>query len=401
MRPLSKPVLLRLRSPDRLTLTAISGHRDGKWRSRLGLFAIGSAIFLIVTLPGAAYGQGEPSRLVTIADEPTCGACTIRLLPRTRITVADGPGIVAEPRDIVRDSRGRLYITSGFFVGEIKVYDGNGGYLRHLTTRGAGPGEAQGVPKVWIAPGDTVHVFDNRNARHTVFSPDYRLVRDVRLPLPFFEVTGLDATSVVVAAPRAQTGAWFALHMVTSAGDIVRSFDTSPIQNEAFNEALLWRHVAKANSGGVWAAPNFGDYRVDLWTRSGTQQRTLSRSAPWFTPSGRNAALEWRPGATPPPASIAAIREDSRGRLWVMCGVAKQNWKKAYDVPRSPAFLMIDVIIEVLDPTRGVVVTRQRMPQYLKGFVDADVFGYEEDANGSPIITVWQIDVINRSGGVQ
>jgi hypothetical protein len=345
-----------------------------------------------------AVAQAQTPVASTIRDAVGCAKCEIRVAQKLKLDTDDGPGFVGVPARISRDSRGRLYLASGTFLGETKVYDANGVYLRHLTKRGSGPGEVNGGSIAQIVRGDSIYVFDSRSPRLSVFSPDYRFVRDTRVALTPFAATTLDSMNFLVAAPNTVGGVSYSLHLVDANGVIHRSFGTPSEQNKNATNLHLWRRVARSNEREVWSAPNFGDYRLERWATSGELKQVLLREAPWYTPSGPDAPAQWRPGVTPPPASILALRQDEAGRLWVLLAVARNDWKKAYEIPKAPAHMMFDGILEVIDPINRSVVARKRLGFYALGFVNEDVFSYDEDKDGRPIIAIWKVELYEPSG---
>jgi hypothetical protein len=295
---------------------------------------------------------------------------------------------------MVRDSRGRMYVASHVFRGETKVYNADGSFLRTITKRGGGPGEVSSGANLLVMEGDTVYVFDPGSFRVNVFGPEHQLVRELNVPL----LRNFDATQtggqLVVAAAKTVNGIWTTLHLVTPAGVIIRSFGTPTVQLSSNAEFLLWRYVIPNRDGkSIWAAPKFGDYHFEKWSMSGKAEQLFVRQAPWFTPAGNYAVNQWRPG-TPPPALIAAMREDSLGRLWFITGVPKGNWKSITTAnPRAGQYLTFDAWLEVIDPERAVVIARQRLAVHALGFLGGDLYAYEEDESGVPSVRIFRIEL--------
>jgi hypothetical protein len=286
-----------------------------------------------------------------------------------------------------------MYVTSHVFRGETRVYNGDGSYLRTLTKRGGGPGEVSGGANVATTSGDTVYVFDSSSFRVSVFSPEHHLIRTLNVPLLSFAATQM-GDHLAVAAPKAVNGNSTTLHVMTTAGVVVRSFGM-PVGQVTNAEFQLWRHVAASGDGkSLWAAPKFDDYRLEHWSSSGKLEKLIVRLAQWFTPAGADAVSQWKPGSTPPPALIAAIREDSLGRLWVITGVAKANWQRITSAnPRAAQHLIFDSWLEVIDPERAAVIARQRLPVHALGFLGADLYTYEEDESGVPIVRILKVEL--------
>jgi hypothetical protein len=156
----------------------------------------------------------------------------------------------------------------------------------------------------------------------------------------------------------------------------------------------LWRQIVVTRQRTIWAVPNFSNYEIEEWSDDGRLIRTLTRDAPWYAPSGPEAQLRWISGVTTPPAAIPAVHVDAEGRLWILSLVAKDDWKRAYerrDVQSPPGYLKFDTVIEVIDPGRGRVLARRRLPILATGFVGPDLFSYAESETGVPTITIWTV----------
>jgi hypothetical protein len=351
-----------------------------------------SVAFTIVlsVAPHVVKSQTAPAR--EIRDQPTCASCDFRITPLVRIDAQEGPGIIAIANTMARDSRGRLYVTSYVFRGETKVYNPDGSYLRTLTKPGGGPGEISQGAIVQVLPGDTVYVFDSGSFRVSVFSPQHTLVRTIQVALETGAAIPVGGARMVVAAPKSVSGNYTTLHLVSSAGEVMRSFGTPSDQSLIKGDFLFWREItASRDWNGVWAASKFGNYRFERYDLSGALERQFVRTAPWFTP--RADLTHWRPGVTAPPAVIAALHEDSLGRLWIITGVAKADWKRFETPDGQNQHLKFDAWLEVIDPERAVVIARQKLPVHALGFLGDDIYSYEEDEAGAPAIRIWKIEL--------
>ena len=85
------------------------------------------------------------------------------------------------PYSVTVDARGRVYVLDTGADG-IKVFDGNGDYLRELGREGEGPGEFQD-PRSVTAVGDRVIVGDSGNARWSHFDLEGNHVEDHAYPV--------------------------------------------------------------------------------------------------------------------------------------------------------------------------------------------------------------------------
>jgi hypothetical protein len=67
---------------------------------------------------------------------------------------------------------------------EIRLFDGEGRHLRSMGRAGAGPGEFEGLGRIFLLPDDSIAAWDANAQRLTVFAPDGRVGRVETLPLP-------------------------------------------------------------------------------------------------------------------------------------------------------------------------------------------------------------------------
>ncbi|HEX8695324.1 MAG TPA: hypothetical protein VF746_23130 [Longimicrobium sp.] len=106
--------------------------------------------------------------------------------PSVVIGVEDGPPeyLLDNVKAAVRLSGGRIAVANGG-TGEIRIYAAAGEHAATLGRRGSGPGEFEGLDRLWAAGGDTLIAYDAIQRRFTVFAPDGRVA--ATLPLPVVE----------------------------------------------------------------------------------------------------------------------------------------------------------------------------------------------------------------------
>jgi hypothetical protein len=91
-------------------------------------------------------------------------------------TIAPGegdPGELNEPRDLVVDSHGNIYVAD-YQPTVIKVYDSSGKFLRTIGRQGSGPGEFQVAALLMV--NDTLVVHDSRQTRTSTFTTDGKFI---------------------------------------------------------------------------------------------------------------------------------------------------------------------------------------------------------------------------------
>lgn len=166
----------------------------------------------------------------------------------------------------------------------------------------------------------------------------------------------------------------YALHTLVLGDTLVSSFDryTGRVLSSS-ESSKMWRRVWPQDENRIWSA-HVAEYKVDRWSLSGgrlTLAESFVRNPSWFkVRSGPVPAAR----VTSPPSSIRGIVADSAGLLWVVIRVADQNWRP-FEVPEDPDGMggtyygfnrhlrktVYDTIVEVIDPTRAVVIARRRL----------------------------------------
>jgi len=298
---------------------------------------------------------------------------------------------------VVRDSQGRHYLLYGYAT-QIKVFDAKGLYLRALGRKGAGPGEFEGVSGVHVDAGDSLHVLDWGTSRHTVFGPDFRLIRSNPIGLqPQMSWLMLpDGRTVVNLTIRSPEKLGLPLHLLDADGTLLRSFgsDSKGAYRPDF-PGMGERALAPHRGTLVWAAHQSA-YAIDLVdVNSGEIVKRLIREASWLPASAPQRTSMRPPAEIPPPSTLAAIHEDAEGLLWVLISVADSRWKSAVQA-RDARHLTItdpvrytDHIIDVIDPARGRVVASVRFDERPPWFVSR---GYAAQfASGARDVPVFDV----------
>jgi hypothetical protein len=343
-----------------------------------------SAIMLLT--PRSAFSSQAP---VSISSAVTCATCTVSVAKVVTLGRPDDPVTPAPAGGIVRDRQGRFY-TPVFTGDAIVVYGPDGAYMRTLGRRGQGPGEYQEITSITMDARGQIYVFDHTR-RITVLDTALRVVRTVVPEIlngrPLLMSDGTFVESGGAPGPG-RTGV--PLHLLSSDGRWLRSFGgEAGVVTPVYGIALV-RQLAAARSGGVWSA-RLDRYEMEEWDLAGKRRRALRRRADWFYPTPGEET--WARGALFP--QLAGIREDERGRLWTIARVPTRPTRpQATSEGSGPARLdaSYQTVLEILDPTRGVVVARTRVPGGLRGFVMTDhAYRVVEDNDGNLSLEVFQV----------
>lgn len=366
--------------------------------TRTGLLA---ALF---ALTPPLVGQGWAQQQTVISGAPSCRRCEIRLTELLRLGDREGPGIIEhELVSAARDSRGRYYL-HGPYATEIKVYGPDGAYLTTIGRVGSGPGEFRGISFIAIGAGDTIHVLDWSNMTWTVLSPEYGLVRSVRLefnPDPNGVVLP-SGDLVLVKGIASPERAGLPVHLVTRDGRNSRSFGSETRVHRPDIPYVDGRAIAVGTDGNIWLGYR-NQYRLELWSPDGRVLRTITRDVGWFPSWFRPMSREelCPRGEGEPRPLLSKIHQDENGLLWVATAVADRNWREAVTgvadchVRIEDWQSYLDTMIEVLEPRSGEVLAALRWPYPIAEFLGDGLMGAVVlDDIGEPSFVVWKLELI-------
>ncbi len=149
-----------------------------------------SAGVTIVSNP--EVGLWSPGKAWTLTEELRIG--TVEGSPEYQF--GDLGGVVA-------DSHGRIYALD-VMAQEVKVFSPEGTFLHLVGGAGGGPGELRGAVALFMGPGDTLLVQDNRAYRINRYSPDGSSAGGYRIPLTERHPQAFRATESGVIAEQFQ-----------------------------------------------------------------------------------------------------------------------------------------------------------------------------------------------------
>jgi hypothetical protein len=363
-------------------------------------------VAMVLTL-GPVEGRAQ----VVIPDEVLCSDCGIETELLVRLGSDDStaedllPGV---PRTVVRDAEGRYWLV--YTMHAPMVFDSTGAFLATVGRLGEGPGELQ-YPHSATPAGDSVVVFDGAG-RGVVFGSDLAPTRTLRLGTVVHRAAALEWPGRVLidGAIATPDRAGLPLHLVD-----MSETDTRILRSMTLDRGEL-RPGAPPNPALSFAPPAMGSvwgvdrlrYRLSRWDSQGVAHDILLREPDWFP--GVSSGL---PGGedSPPTPLVQAITEDSSGRLWVFSRVASPSWRDAWrtvvqehgPLPERgevsshilpPPHALYETIVEVIDPTRRAVLTRDRSDHFVVTTVDEDVVAYSETDQGAIILEVLRFRVV-------
>jgi len=305
---------------------------------------------------------------VIINPEISCERCSIAI--ETVLTI-DGSLLNGPVTAIARDSAGSFFLRDGG-DGLLKVYNGEGQFLRQIGRRGGGPGEYERVRNILVAPDGTIEVLDQALARRSRFTAAGEFLGST----PFTAVggnTGVLGMSAVLLADRrivvnalaaTQTDTGAVLQVVDRNGETTPLGESSPIEPMMWwrQERLLWPRP----EGGLLVAQPYR-FSIDVYAADLRKGWSMSRATEW-TPL-QDPEEEPSDGMynRPPTPFLRAIWEEPIGSLWLLMFVPSKSWaagpaqgelgarERNQAAERGPRY---DQIIEVVDLEHRQVLAR-------------------------------------------
>lgn len=354
-----------------------------------------------VAVAAEAAAQSSPARLVAL--DSAVGQ--IREAPALTLRPVDrGPSLAKLPNSIAMDSRGRVYLALAD-AGELPaVYDRDGKFIGLIGRKGSGPGEFRSANWISVDDSDTLFVLDRANGRLSVFDPAYRFVRSAPIPVGAHALVALPGLLVVNAAVPDVDRIGFPLHAFDRVGNVVEFLELDRPTVLPHQEDPLLRALAPSGSGHLWSATMFGPHRLERVDSRGRVVRVLELSGRWLP--RRNLFRPSLPRGQPY-SSVAAIREDAVGRLWVVLRVPDPRWRSGLQWPRdspdrersgTPVVVdyhrVFDCIVAVIDPATAKVLATRRSDRYCEAMPAAGLLAtVREDGDGAQLIEIARLTI--------
>ena len=301
--------------------------------------------------------------LQVIDGSASCPDCEIEFQPIAVLGGEDDPGSVwgraaGDGCMVAQLSTGEFLLGGVAGGGDIFVYDVEGRFRRTMSRQGQGPGEVQGVVRIWVGPGDTLFVADDGNNRLQVLTSHGQYARSFPMPAPYRRFARLGAGDFVFGRSVTSPGDdMFAL--IDAVGREVESFSPTMVA-----EPDLERGLASPRPGTdatFWTA-SMWRYAIHEWSAADTPEqslaprRTLVREADWFPPYPEFSAEVYQ--SVPPPAGLHHIWEDDDGLLWTYALLPDPDWRPGIPLNPRPTWHRntFDHRVEVVDPSSGRLV---------------------------------------------
>jgi hypothetical protein len=174
----------------------------------------------LFAMAGESWAQVATPRV--IPDEPSCARCSISAHRLVTLGADDGVGSLnGKPMSVIIDSRGRYWLFQE--LEPATVFNANGTVDRMVGRKGSGPGEFQSS-NYGIVVGDSMLVFDWLQARATMFGPDLKPGRTIRIMQSMGDVVPVEWPSLLVMHGHipASNPPNSVLHRISLAGPEIR-----------------------------------------------------------------------------------------------------------------------------------------------------------------------------------
>jgi hypothetical protein len=326
-----------------------------------------------------------------VTGSASCRNCVIELRRERTLGGDRGPAALGEIADVVVLASGSYAITHGGEPESVSIFSEAGQFVRSVGRAGSGPGEFRYA--LYVRPrGDGLLVIDPRST--------IALTGEV-LGAPILLDNGHLAVNALV---RTQDRVGLLVHMVDTAGGIVRSIAPHPggfrfdLPGETY-----FRSLAPTTRGSVWVAGRTR-YLLDEYSAAGDLLRTFERAVDWFPAhTAGDARLDPK---RPKQPRLIGIREDERGRIWTVTRTASVNWSRVLKprqgvvspMEQSYSFesldQLYDTVVEVIDGRTGQLLASRRFDAAHGHFIGGSkVVSYGENANGDALVHVWSLQL--------
>lgn len=388
------------------------------------LASVTPSAFAICVVVSAAPSAGQNAVHVDAA--PACANCDLRVRAVQTVGRTDDAELIGDlNQGVALLSDGRILIAAASGRDGVLQYGPDSRFERMVGRPGPGPGELLAVAGVRVIRGDTILVFEI--GRVSVFGATGNYVRSfpVRsLNAPHAVHVASDGTMVYTSQKQVQESRSFRFTRLDGNIQPVASFgEVAPdrlrsVCSLCATELATW---SAARPDHFWSMPR-DRYEIELWHEDGHRVMRLNIGSSWFTPwpvtnaqpRARRGTLPMGPpqtpvqaSGTPPGTLLVGIREDSDGLLWITGRAPSRDWKpqatgqtvggSVFSDVREHNRRYFDTIIDVIDPTRGVLLTSQRIEHTRLSPISANTWwSDQEDAAGVIQLVIHQIDLIRE-----
>lgn len=377
------------------------GHRaDRRMATAWALWLLVGIVGCGPQTPDAGFFFSGECRLDrAVAD--SCTSC-IQLDLATTLGATDDAGFLTDRGtlgDIVRDDSGRYWVGQR---DQVKLFDSTGIFLGAVGRAGQGPMEFAFAQPMHTDSLGRVHVFDNRNARVSIISPDLTLYEERRLP-----ATAVLAMTPVADGNRYAIQAWlperigFPIHIVGD-GEIANSLGAGPESEhdvEGLSSFTAQRRLTTGPRGNIFSS-HYYDYIIEAWSEDGLR---LGRLNGPVLHDGPRTPGPWT-WENPPWNQIHDIMVDASSRAWIVFRYRRPDWRDGMvELPGPRGQVLLAPVdgrlssyyhsrIDVVDLQTCTTLASRWHDGVLMTFVAEDMVSevtYDDD--GREVVKVWRL----------
>lgn len=256
------------------------------------------------------------------------------------------------------------------------------------------------IETIALDASDSLFVFDAGQTTAAVFGPDFRYVRQMRLPGRVHEGAVLpDGHIVLHAIIRTASLFGLALHVVTKDGQLIRSFDEEVRAVRPSDFRPLYRLVT-VSGNSILSIARYGECRITTWGLDGSQQGSYECSSLGSLGVGASGPGE---DLVRPPTEVRAIVPGRNGDAWILFTVPKQGWSpRATQDTSGHAHTLLDraalheyldsVLLRISKARPSAVDQGSRLRGAFLGQAGEDlVFSRRRTQDGTECLDIWRI----------
>ena len=320
------------------------------------------------------YAGGQAKGAANRLDSPTCPRCVVL---STRVGQVGGSGNPDDANGYVSlRSFGRNEIIGiPASTAEVWRMTRTGVVLKRWGRAGEGPGEFRQPAAVWVAPSDSVFIYDRQLGRVSVLDSSGVFRRAFRVPSGVHNLLPLGGTraigdGIIAGGAKIDAGSVL-LPMHYFRGDsLQRSFGDAIRRVDPREPYQLERRFVQRGADVVVLHRSY-QYVIEVWNAGGQLKRQLTRAPEWFHPFDRY--LVGDPKVPPSPIVVGGWMEGP-DRLWVITARAAATWSKAF--ARAPTRaeggqevwhmdhpeLYYESVAELFDLKQGTLIASDVLP---------------------------------------
>lgn len=344
--------------------------RGVRWSRRVGVLALAAAA------PGTALAQEPPPRSVVLDSIVACPSCSIVL---DSLFTASLPG--TELRLVPSDAYNVRPAPDGSFVlalfespGTVVRWSSTGGMLGTVSHELPGIDDPSGYAGASIDQAGRIEVVSRGWSASIPLNPDSEPTARLLEYANVWDATSVGGRTVVAGWLPTPASAGYPFHLEGASG---HEGSFGPLIT-TYRAALAdgRRRLGASGDSAFWAIhPN--RRALDLWTLGGrldlrVQLPPLPASV-GVEPAGRGGARgEADLRVTRSDPTVVGVWEDEEGIVWILTQLPRKDYALPDSLPDRWAPIsshngFADVLLEVINPNEGVLLTRSRVAANLVG----------------------------------